>query len=249
MQQQRSIAVADKKAPRQDRRWGSGVAKIAQWALPDELTSTDPTPAAELLTEYFTTVKKDGSPVKSGAKFETFAGGGDRQEVADRITAEDILAVSLLSVHVPGDAVLKLLGSEAEQLSSHLSVISVDLDLRDAVVGDIETGSPADNLWTAVRGAGVGPVTTSKLLARKRPRLLPVRDSVVVEVLRHPRSASFWFTLRECLNADGGRLHEHLLSVRDAAGIGDRVSVIRCFDVVVWMIGKRDGLGQTRGRP
>jgi hypothetical protein len=90
-------------------------------------------------------------------------------------------------------------------------------------------------------------VTTSKLLARKRPRLLPVIDSVVKEMLKHPAKASFWLTLCAQLNADGGRLNDHLLAVREEAGFSS-ISVIRCFDVVVWMIGKRERVGDIRGR-
>jgi hypothetical protein len=224
------------------------MAKFAHWKLPDELISTDPTQAADLLREYFAAVNKEGSPVKSGAKFEAFAGGGDRSAIADVVTAEDLLAVSLLSVHVPGDAVLRLLGPSASELSNHLAMIPTNRELRDADDSEIGPQSSADKLWNAVRAAGVGPVTTSKLLARKRPKLLPVKDSVVTAVLGHPRSVSFWRTLREHLNAHDGRLHTHLLAAREAAGLGEHISVIRCFDVVVWMIGKRDGFGRTRGR-
>ena len=106
-------------------------------------------------------------------------------------------------------------------------------------------GSPADRLWEALRKSGVGPVTTSKLLARKRPKLLPVIDSVVKEVLNHPTNANFWLTLHAHLRADGGRLHENLLAIRQVAGLSDKISAIRCFDVVVWMVGKRDWAGDT----
>ena len=72
-------------------------------------------------------------------------------------------------------------------------------------------------------------------------------DTVVKEVLGHPAKASFWLTLRAHLTADDGRLADRLVAIRDQAGLSD-VSVIRCFDVIVWMIGKRDGVGDTRGR-
>ncbi|WP_327006434.1 DUF6308 family protein [Dactylosporangium sp. NBC_01737] len=37
----------------------------------------------------------------TGQWFETFAGGGDRAETRDRITAEDLYAVQALKVQVP----------------------------------------------------------------------------------------------------------------------------------------------------
>lgn len=221
---------------------------IAQWALPTELTSADTGPAAEQLSNYFHTMLDDGVPFRSGAMFETFAGGGDAPDLANSFTAADLVAVSLLSVDVPGTAALRILGTRSEALTALLQKIPADRELRDATDDEIAPGSAADDLWRAVRESGVGPVTTSKLLARKRPKLLPVIDSVVKEVLGHPAKASFWLTLRAQLNADGGRLHDRLLEIRQDAGLGDQISVIRCFDVVVWMIGKRDGVGDTRSR-
>jgi len=211
--------------------------------------STDCGPAAELLSTYFHTKLDDGVPYYSGAMFETFAGGGDAPGVANAFTAADLVAVSLLSVDVPGPAALRILDTRAEDLNGLLARIPNDCELRHASDAEIGPGSAADALWPALRNAGVGPVTTSKLLARKRPALLPVIDTVVKKVLGHPAKANFWLTLREQLNADDGRLYKHLVDVRQEAGIGDHVSVIRCFDVVVWMIGKRDGLvGGRSGR-
>ena len=53
------------------------MADIANWALPEELTSTDTALAAELLSKYFHTMLDDGVHAYSGAMFETFDGGGD----------------------------------------------------------------------------------------------------------------------------------------------------------------------------
>lgn len=230
------------------RRARKSLTQIAHWSLPDELTSSDTGPAVALVADYFKTMLDDGVPYHSGAEFETLAGGGDAPAVANSFTAADLVAVSLLSVDVPGIATLRVLGTRAEALTALLQKVPVDRELRDATDDEIAPGSAADDLWHAVRDAGVGQVTTSKLLARKRPRLLPVIDTVVKEVLGHPARASFWLTLRAQLNSDGGRLHDQLAQIRTNAGLADRISVIRCFDVVVWMVGKRDGAGETRGR-
>ena len=222
--------------------------KIVKWTLPTELTSSDVLPAAGLLSEYFHATREDGEPRYSGAKFETFRGGGDTSSAANVITADDLVAVSLLSVHVPGDAALRILGAKAADLAGLLEMIPVDRELHEATDAQIGAKSEANDLWRAVRKAGVGPVTTSKLLARKRPKLLPVIDSVVQDTLKHPSRGDFWLTLRKSLKADEGRLYQHLLRVRDKAGVGEAVSIIRCFDVVVWRIGKRDGHGRKRGK-
>ncbi|MFD7679195.1 DUF6308 family protein [Streptomyces sp. NPDC060187] len=45
----------------------------------------------------------------TGSRFEHLAGGGERLEVADRITAEDLVAVQTLSVTVPASVALDIL--------------------------------------------------------------------------------------------------------------------------------------------
>jgi hypothetical protein len=70
--------------------------------------------------------------------------------------------------------------------------------------------------------------------------LLPVIDTVVKGVLTHPRRGDFYRTLRHHLAADGHALHRHLEVVRERADIGSDISVIRCFDVIVWLVGRDD---------
>lgn len=160
------------------------------WTLPEELTPARTADASALLRTYFSSTKADGEPVYTGAMFERLGGGGDRAEVANAVTAEDIVAVSMLSVDVPGAASLRILGSAAAEIGRLLSMIPVDLDLADACDGEVGDGSPAASLWTLVRASGVGLVTTCKLLARNRPQLLPVIDTVVKDVLGHTVGAT-----------------------------------------------------------
>lgn len=170
-------------------------------------------------------------------------------EVAGRFTAEDLVAVSMLSVDVPGAAALRILGARADDMASLLSRIPNDVELSNAHDEHIGKGSAASELWTLLRKSGVGPVTTSKLLARKRPHLLPVIDTVVRDTLGHASRADFWITLRQYLQADEKSLADALDTARSDAGLENAVSVIRCFDVIVWMIGKRSGAASdTRGR-
>lgn len=211
-----------------------------EWILPAELATDDPSSAATLLSTYFHSRGPDGEPAYTGAMFETFAGGGDHPSTADQFTAEDIVAVSMLNVNVPAASTLRILGAQSQTLSALLAVIPADLDLHDAdAVSHIAEEAPAAQLWDAVRAAGVGRVTTSKLLARKRPRLLPVIDSVVKEILKHPRGQNFWITLHYQLRAREARLVTLLEAARAEAGLEDSVSIIRCFDVVAWLVGKR----------
>ncbi len=53
--------------------------------------------AVEHIHTYFGKLL-NGRPRYTGSRFETFGGGGDRNE-PNRVTAADLIAVSMLSVH------------------------------------------------------------------------------------------------------------------------------------------------------
>ncbi|MGW6137380.1 DUF6308 family protein [Streptomyces sp. NPDC055140] len=162
-------------------------------------------------------------------------GGGDRTSIANVVTAADLIAVQTLSVQVPPAAALALLeGRLAGELSVLLGQIPADIDMANADPALLRPGSAADRSWHLIKDQkGLGWVTTNKLLARKRPRLIPVYDQVVRCVVGHPES--FWLSLREALAAEGNALHEQLLSLRDDAGVPETVSALRICDVVLWM--------------
>ncbi|MFJ5274553.1 DUF6308 family protein [Streptomyces sp. NPDC088358] len=171
----------------------------------------------------------------TGSRFEHLAGGGDRPEIADRITAEDLIAVQTLSVTIPAPVALDLLeGPLGARLSGLLAAIPTGVDLAcvdEAVVAD---DSPADQAWSLLESRhGLGWVTAGKILARKRSRLLPVYDRVVRCALGRPRP--FWLLLHAALCEDGAALHRRLLALRQAAGLPEMVSALRVCDVAVWM--------------
>ncbi|MEU2110915.1 DUF6308 family protein [Streptomyces sp. NPDC019507] len=187
------------------------------------------------LQRYFGTALPAGAAPCIGSRFEHLAGGGDRPEVADRITAEDLVAVQTLSVTVPASVALDLLeGPLGEELSSLLRSIPRDFDMADAESAHLTDDSPADRAWKLLRDQPrVGWVTAGKLLARKRPRLLPVYDRVVRCAVGRP--ASFWLALHTALREDDAALHRQLLRLRQAAGLPETVSALRVCDVAVWM--------------
>lgn len=192
--------------------------------------------ATDNLARYFAVDSGEGgAPLFTGAMFERLCGGGDSPAAANIITASDLIAVQMLSVTIPASAALALLeGDIGKRLSELLAEIPVGLDMAKADVGLLEPGSPADQAWNQLRELrGVDWVTANKLLARKRPRLLPVYDRVVRCVVGHP--ASFWLSLHHALTANDLELHEHLLSLGRSAGIPETISALRICDVVLWM--------------
>ncbi|WP_328966326.1 DUF6308 family protein [Streptomyces sp. NBC_00239] len=188
------------------------------------------------LRHYFGIGLPSGMAAFTGSRFEHLAGGGDRPEVADRFTAEDLAAVQTLSVTVPASVGLDLLeGRLGAQLSGLLQAIPWDIDMVDAEADVLAEGSPADQAWHLLCAQyGVDWVIAGKLLGRKRPRLLPVYDRVVRCALSRPRP-SFWLALHAALRADDLALHRHLLALRQVAGVPETVGALRVCDVAVWM--------------
>ncbi|MFF3001088.1 DUF6308 family protein [Streptomyces sp. NPDC057950] len=177
----------------------------------------------------------------TGNRFEHLAGGGDRPEIADRITAENLVAVQTLSVTVPAPVALDILeGPLGTRLSGLLHAIPRDINMVDADADVVADGSPADHAWHLLRDQpDVGWVIAGKLLARKRPRLLPVYDRVVRCAVGRP--SSFWLALHTALREDDAALHRQLLELRQVAGVPETVSALRVCDVAVWMGHRAEG--------
>ncbi|MGW1008034.1 DUF6308 family protein [Streptomyces sp. NPDC002520] len=194
----------------------------------------DPQAVVDLRRYFGIGLPPDAVPF-TGSRFEHLAGGGDRPGIADRITAEDLVAVQTLSVTVPAPVALDILeGRLGVRLSGLLQAIPRDIDMADADASVLADGSPADQAWSLLCDQyGVNWVIAGKLLARKRPRLLPVYDRVVRCAVGRP--SSFWLALHTALREDDAALHRQLLELRQAAGLPDTVSALRVCDVVVWM--------------
>ena len=191
--------------------------------------------AADSLRRYFTP-HPDGR--FTGAHFERLGAGGDRPEVADNFTAEDLVAVSMLSVTVVGTAALQILETRQRTLHEMLKAIPTDVALTDLDPADLGDSWPVRPLYRELlRIPQVGGTTTSKLIARKRPHLVPILDSVINRELSIVRGR-FWLPLHDWLAADDRANHRHLESLRTKAGLGPDISVLRVFDVLAWMTGK-----------
>lgn len=200
--------------------------------------------AVDLVSEYFGTGRhRLSSPAFSGAYFESFAGGGDAVGSRDRFSAEDLVAVTFLGVKVPGWAALRILDFDAAMLNVLLAEIPHDVDLWQADASLLDPDSAAYRLWTAIEGLpDVGWVTAGKLLARKRPRLVPVYDQVVKAALM-PNRKGFWLALREELQDRS--IVDRLGQIHEQAGLGDHVSLLRVLDVAIWM--RNRGITQVGG--
>ena len=159
------------------------------------------------------------------------------------LTAADLFATTTLSVDIGAHATRLLLDSGTTRLGVLELLRSLPVDARLETAGANVLTAAAD-LYQAFRGAlGTNPwVTASKLAARKRPGLLPVRDSVVIDVLGlGPRNSSQrdWHLIRHLMLNDDVRAS--LRSLRGAAERAEDTHVerydLRLLDVALWRWG------------
>ncbi|MDG4795444.1 DUF6308 family protein [Micromonospora sp. WMMD1082] len=174
----------------------------------------------------------------SGQWFETFAGGGDRFESRDQITVDDLYAVEALNVQVPFAVGIELLdGQLGRDISTHLREIPAAAELGSPGARElVADGAHADRAWRLLNNrsetTGIGWVIAGKLLARKRPKLIPVYDSIVRCQFGAPKHV--WTRLHDQLADNDGELRTALAAVRATVGVNDHVSVLRVLDIVLW---------------
>jgi hypothetical protein len=205
------------------------------------LQKSDDADALALLRAYYR--PRPGTPLGtfySGARFDDWDSLGSRAADRDKFTADDLVAITFLGVTVPPKAAWKLLCGEPRYFSELLPRI-VDQELASTSPENINSRWPAWQLWGRLRELpGVDWVIAGKLLARKRPHLIPVYDRVVKSVTGGDRD--YWAPLCAALQTDDYALQERLLRLRAAAALPPSVTALRVFDVVAWMEGKEQGL-------
>jgi len=158
------------------------------------------------------------------------------QSDPDEFTPWDLAAVSALSVNIPPRVAAKILlpGPTRDHINGLLKLMpNTTIELADATDGHISKESPAAQLYKYLRSLqGMGPAKTSKLLAAKRPRLIPIRDSVVAELL--DAGDRWWAPMRHLIRDERvGALLDRV----SAGAVPDSVSNLRRLDVVLWSHG------------
>lgn len=189
------------------------------------------------IDEYF------GSATRfTGSRFELIT---DRHS-PNRFTARDLVAVSMLGVFIPAEVSIWVLGDEGKaQVEALLRPIRDDLDVWEAP-HLLDRDEHLWRLWDLLskacwpkmkQGNGMGKTKVSKLLAAKRPRLVPITDSVVVKAL--PDVDSHWHAFRELLSdPDRRAIIENATKNAPA-----HLSLLRRIDVVLWMTHRHDSRG------
>jgi hypothetical protein len=190
--------------------------------------------AGDAVEKYFSTEGKGFT----GSQFELVADS----DHPDEITARDVVAVSMLGVQVPERPARWLLGDGREQVRALLEKVPNDVDVwTPAADRLLAENGPLWELWdllgegswpTRRAKNGLGQTKRSKLLAAKRPRLVPVIDKIVEAQLGNP--PDYWQAFHEALADEPLRLEIEGATQNAPA----HVSLLRRLDVVVWMTGK-----------
>lgn len=183
--------------------------------------------------EYFT-----------GSQFERI-GAELRDE--NVFTPADLYSVATLGVNVPARAGIAILETEGSTFNGLLSEIPVGEEIGSLSELEFERilgpESIAQQLWDLLRRNGqgeskwgIGHTTASKLIARKRPHLIPIEDSVVDRVINRGRGDS-WRLWWEAFQHEGDYLEGRADDLR-AEIDRPELSTLRVFDVMLWMWGK-----------
>lgn len=186
----------------------------------------------------------------TGGRFDTL---GRPPRLRSTVEAEDLLAVSMLSIEIrfgSRSGISTRIAGELLDRRDGLAMLLAELDHSVGGVAELERldwprfsaamlgeHSPGHRLWAALHrdggpaSVGLPPVAANKLLARLRPGLFPVVDSSVREALQVNTGTwwrSWWAALQD------GELVSDLSTIRAEA---DRptLSLLRVADTLVWM--------------
>lgn len=212
--------------------------------LPVVIKDRDLAGAVEVLRTYYGARYPVGSSAEqksyTGAWFDEFDPSRTRSSHPNDFTSDDLVSVALLNTPIGNTAARSLLLNE--DLKADIGALLRETSDTDCLWG-IE--GPLDSSWSlwelenilrSRRVKGVGPTIASKLIARKRPHLYPVNDSVVRDLIRPAAAAKGWSfvgAVHEAFQDEG--LRDFLVRVRQEAGLPDAVPLLRIFDVLAWM--------------
>lgn len=208
--------------------WAPQVEKVRSW-----LSGEHRECAIRLVRDYYTEPKPF-----PGSRFDKLAGGSS----ADEITVDDLNAVRSLSIGFPRSFVSDLDRGDARQrIHRMFAEIPSDVVLEDLSCADFDRllgpDSAAWNAWYELAGwlkaakARAPLVGASKLMAAKRPLLVPLEDSFVRRAL-DCRRRDIWQVIY-CIVQDP-QVREGLAAVRQEVPTASHITLHRVLDVIAW---------------
>jgi len=152
------------------------------------------------------------------------------------IDADDLVAVTMLGVSVPASASIRILGAERTGISRLLRMIPPHMTISDPDSKQLLSKSgPVWDLWDVLKPLhGLGRTITSKLLAAKRPALVPIFDTHVSSALRLDK-VNDWKLWGNFMRSPASR--EAIANLRGniSAETVVGLSDLRLLDIAIWM--------------
>jgi hypothetical protein len=147
----------------------------------------------------------------------------------NEFTDSDFLAVGFLDTPIKALSYRQLEERQTE-LTELLSKVSTKVPLWEMSGALYER---ANSLHGALRDIdGLGPTRVSKLMARKRPRLIPILDSRVREFFAG-QTENFWVPLSIALEDEA--LREEINALQSDGESLLKLSTLRLLDIAIWM--------------
>jgi hypothetical protein len=203
--------------------------------LPEILEPGNRERAVKVLRGYFSTT--GGVPDYTGSRFDDIGHVWNDPKYRNILTTSDLAALSTLSVPVTGKGSIGILApglqAEATTLLEQIPV-NASIGTPDAYDLYLARDRPAWHLWHLVSSVtDFGPVSTSKLLARKRASLVPIYDKETAAAW-DISVEDMWRPMHEVLAANGGALISYAQQLAVEAEIPTHVAPLRVIDALVW---------------
>ncbi len=160
-----------------------------------------------------------------------------------QITATDILAVSMIAQPVPPAAAAWLLSDQGQWLSAEiLADIAPDATLQSCTPQSILRIAdlfhlirrPSSQLPGRKRARSLSQACATRLLAAKRPGLVPIDDRTIRRALGYKKDEVWWQRWKLVLDSDATDL---IGDIRATAAqqepAANRLSDLRIFDIVI----------------
>jgi hypothetical protein len=196
--------------------------------------------SAEKLVRYL----KDTE--RTGREFHSYH---RNQSDVNIVSPADLVAVSLLSVRIaenpsslkPSSILLLNKESIKNRIEYELQSIPADVSIESVDRNEyLEYIKRSRNIWTIIeKDAGINSrVVRYKLLARKRPLLFPIRDSILDKALQSRSLKDWYLSWYEAFHNSEYHIRNDLIEVRkEAQSLANQQidhGLLRIADMIIW---------------
>jgi len=171
----------------------------------------------------------------------------------DRLSDGDLLAPVLLNVK-PSIRAYQGLVAKRQAIEERLRLLPHDLDLADATDDQVRDVASLYEVLDTSKIPGVQGTTLSKVLHRKRPRLVPLHDAKIRAVYVGPDAPVPFAEDRpwtEYMAVLARAMRDDLRGGTDAwsrmAGLADGLTPLRALDIMAWSISDAPDDGNDAG--